>query len=303
MLVALLIDLAIGWSAWLFARLSHPVVWVGALITFLEHRLNSDAHRHANGALAVALTVSAAVLPAGVIQWLLPGGWVGLVATGILAWPLVAARSLHDHVEAVARPLVAGDLEAARRAVAMIVGRDPNRLDQAGIARAALESLAENASDGVAAPLFWGAVFGLPGIAGYKAINTLDSMIGHRSARYAEFGMVAARLDDLVNLIPARLTGLSLALVSGRPGPAFTTMRRDARRHRSPNAGWPEAALAGGLGVRLSGPRLYAEGVADEPWLNGDAADPTPEDLSRGLGLYRRAVLLWLAALAALALI
>ncbi|MFM7404892.1 MAG: cobalamin biosynthesis protein, partial [Erythrobacter sp.] len=176
------------------------------------------------------------------------------------------------------------------------------QLDDAGVARAALESLAENASDGIVAPLFWGAVLGLPGIAAYKAINTLDSMIGHRTARYEDFGKASARLDDLVNLIPARLTGVALALVSGRRA-ALSVMWRDAGRHRSPNAGWPEAAMAGALGVRLSGPRVYGDQVANEPWLNASAPDPGPADLAKGLGLYRRAMVLCGAALVAAALL
>jgi len=185
--------------------------------------------------------------------------------------------------------------------VAMIVGRDPARLDGAGVARAALESLAENSSDGIVAPLFWGAVLGLPGIAAFKAINTLDSMIGHRNARYEHFGKLAARIDDAVNLIPARLTGLVFAAVSTRPRTALAVMARDASHHRSPNAGWPEAALAGALGVRLSGPRAYGDRVAEEPWVNGAAPDPTPADLSRGLALYLRAMVAVAGLLAILA--
>jgi adenosylcobinamide-phosphate synthase len=213
----------------------------------------------------------------------------------------VAARSLNDHVADVALPLARGDLPAARDAVSQIVGRDPARLDEPGVARAALESLAENASDGVVAPLFWGLLLGLPGIAAYKALNTLDSMIGHRTARHEAFGWASARLDDAANLVPARLTALLLALVSARRGGAFATMRSDARRHRSPNAGWPEAAMAGALDVRLSGPRTYADRVAEEPWVNADAPDPGPEDLQRGLALYRRARFVLAAALAVLA--
>ncbi|HRO15161.1 MAG TPA: CobD/CbiB family cobalamin biosynthesis protein, partial [Paracoccus sp. (in: a-proteobacteria)] len=175
--------------------------------------------------------------------------------------------------------------------------------DGPGIARAALESLAENASDGVIAPLFWGAVAGLPGIAAYKAVNTLDSMIGHRTARHEAFGWAAARIDDVANLIPARLTALLIAGAGGRPIAAWRAMRADARRHRSPNAGWPESAMAGALGVRLSGPRIYADRIADEPWINGDAPDPAPAELGRGLAFYRRAVALMALALAAAALV
>ncbi|MBD3787025.1 MAG: cobalamin biosynthesis protein, partial [Sphingomonadales bacterium] len=164
------------------------------------------------------------------------------------------------------------------------------------------ESLSENASDGIVAPLFWGAVAGLPGIAAYKAINTLDSMIGHRNTRYEDFGKASARLDDLVNLIPARLTGLAIAAVGGRRA-ALRVLWRDARRHRSPNAGWPEAAMAGALGVRLSGPRIYGDRVADEPWLNAGARDPGPADLARGLRIYAQAMALCGAGLVALAVL
>jgi adenosylcobinamide-phosphate synthase len=183
----------------------------------------------------------------------------------------------------------------------MIVGRDPAQLDEAGIARAAIESLAENTSDGVVAPLFWGALLGLPGIAGYKAINTLDSMIGHHSERYEAFGWAAARIDDIVNLVPARLTGLLFALTGPQPRNALLCMIRDARRHRSPNAGWPEAAMAGALGVRLCGPRSYHGELAEEPWLNDSAHDPVAVDVSRALDAYVRAMLTIAAVLAFLA--
>ena len=244
------------------------------------------------------------LLPTVVVQALLPGGWFGILTGGLLAWPLIAARSLHDHVRAVADPLLAGDVEAARRSVAMIVGRDPARLDRAGLARAATESLAENASDGIVAPVFWGVVAGLPGIAAYKAINTMDSMIGHRNDRYEAFGKAAARLDDVVNWVPARLTGLLFALAHpGRFGTAWQVMRRDAGAHRSPNAGWPEAAMAGALGIRLPGPRQYGDRVAEEPWVNAGAPDPGAGDLERALSLYRRAMVLLALALAGLALL
>lgn len=294
MAVALAVDAAVGWPDAVYRRIGHPVTWIGALIARLDRAWNREsapeAARRAAGVGAAGVVIAAAVLPALLVQAALPGGWAGAVLTGLLAAPLVAARSLSDHVAAVARPLAVGDLAGARRAVAMIVGRDPAQLDAAGVARAATESLAENASDGVVAPLFWGALLGLPGIAGYKAINTLDSMIGHRTPRHEAFGWASARIDDLANLAPARLTGLLFALLA--PGRAATLrlMRAEAPRHRSPNAGWPEAAMAGALGVRLSGPRLYHGRRAEEPWVNGAAPDPTPADLARGLALYRRAM-------------
>lgn len=303
MLIALAIDAALGWPRALFLRIGHPVTWLGALILRLEAALNRDPGRRAKGAVAALLVIGlAGGLPA-LLMALLPGGWVATWVAGVLAWPLVATRSMFQHVAAVAAPLQADDLDEARQAVSMIVGRDPSRLDEAGVARAALESLAENSSDGIVAPVFWGLVAGLPGIAAYKAINTLDSMIGHRTERYERFGWASARIDDLVNLVPARLTGVLFALCSARPGAAFGAMRADARHHRSPNAGWPEAAMAGALGVRLSGPRVYGDRVAPEPWVNAGAPDPGAADIARGLGLYRRAMLALALPIAALAMV
>lgn len=305
MLIALAIDAALGWPDRLFRRIGHPVTWLGRLIAILDRWLNregdSAGRRRALGILAALVVIGSATAAGALLQAALPGGWAGALLMGVLAWPLVAARSLHDHVRAVAVPIQAGDIAGARRAVSMIVGRDPALLDAPAITRAATESLAENASDGIVAPLFWGLLLGLPGIAAYKAINTLDSMIGHRTERYAAFGWASARIDDLANLLPSRLTGLLFALTSVRPGAAIGCMARDARRHRSPNAGWPEAAMAGALGIRLSGPRIYAGRIAPEPWLNAAADDPTPGDLSRALALYTRALTLLAVGLLGLA--
>jgi len=306
MLVGLALDLALGWPARVHARIGHPVTWLGAAITALEGRWNTGARgrRLAAGALTALAVVALAALPALALQRLLPDGLTGILLGGALAWPLIALRAMHDHVAAVARPLATGDLPGARTAVAMIVGRDPARLDEAGITRAGIESLAENTGDGIVAPVFWGAVAGLTGIAAYKAINTLDSMIGHRNDRYEAFGKFAARLDDLANLIPARLTGLLLALAAPRHAArALRVMWRDARHHRSPNAGWPEAAMAGALGIRLSGPRAYGSHISDEPWLNGTAPDPAAPDLHRALSLYARAMAFMALALLGLWLV
>ncbi len=306
MLIALALDAVIGWPRALFVRIGHPVTWMGGLISAMDRGLNRPARsrttRRLAGLATVIVVIGVVALPVWLLQSLLPGGIIGIVLGGLLAWPLIALRSMQDHVTDVARPLGDGDVAGARQAVSMIVGRDPATLDEAGIGRAALESLAENTSDGIVAPVFWGVLLGLPGIAAYKAINTMDSMIGHKTARHEAFGQVAARLDDLVNLIPARLTGFLFAVVSARPGRSLHVMMRDARRHRSPNAGWPEGAMAGAIGIRLSGPRLYDDRVADEPWLNGEAPDPTPANLTDGLTLYRRAMLLLAAILAGLAL-
>jgi adenosylcobinamide-phosphate synthase len=295
MLIALIIDAAIGWPDALYRRIGHPVTWIGALIAQLEGRFNTPARaRKIWGVAVCSIVTAAAALPALVLVWALvwalPSGLLGALIMGVLCWPLVAARAMYTHVEAVRRPLMAGDMAGARHHVSMIVGRDPAQLDEAGIARAALESLAENTSDGITAPLFWGAVLGPVGIAAYKAINTLDSMIGHKSPRYLEFGWFSARLDDWVNLIPARATGAIFAAMSGSPIRSARAMLSDARAHRSPNAGWPEAAMAGALNIRLSGPRSYGDTVTQEPWLNAAAPDPTPASIAAGLSIYLRSI-------------
>ncbi|WP_312016480.1 adenosylcobinamide-phosphate synthase CbiB [Bradyrhizobium liaoningense] len=305
MVVAMAVDALLGWPSWLFARIGHPVTWLGRLIAAIDTAWNRacdpPALRRAAGVAGALLVITLSVSVGAVVQSLLPWGWIQIALVGILAWPLVALRSLHDHVAAVAKPLSAGDVAAARDAVSRIVGRDPAALDEAGIARAAIESLAENASDGIVAPVFWGALFGLSGIFGYKAINTLDSMIGHRNERHEAFGWAAARIDDVANFIPARLTGFLFVLLAPRRSEALACMTRDARRHRSPNAGWPEAAMAGALGVRLSGPRIYHGSVTNEPWLNEGGRDPLAADIDEGLAVYRRAMLLLAGLLAILA--
>ncbi|MDB5659023.1 MAG: cobalamin biosynthesis protein CobD [Cypionkella sp.] len=307
MLVAAALDVALGWPARLYALIGHPVTWIGALIRWLDMALNDDDAgdfpRRIAGVITAVVVVGLVAGVAFALQWLLPAGWLEIVIGGVLAWPLLALRSMYSHVADVVYPLQNNDLAQARHAVSMIVGRNAAVLDEAGVARAAMESLAENTSDGIVAPLFWGALLGLPGIAAYKAINTLDSMIGHRTPRFEAFGWASARIDDVVNLIPARLTGAVFALVSAAPRKAVAVMWRDAGLHRSPNAGWPEAAMAAGLGVRLSGPRVYADRVADEPWVNAGAPDPTPVDLQRGLALYVRAMFVLAAVLLVLALI
>jgi adenosylcobinamide-phosphate synthase len=308
MMVAMAMDALVGWPGRLFARIGHPVTWLGKAIATLDARWNREADppatRRIAGVAAALLVIVAAAAIAWAVQCIVPFGLIGSTLLGILAWPFVAFRSLYDHVAAVRDPLRAGSIEDARKAVSMIVGRDPQALDEAAIARAAIESLAENASDGVVAPLFWGVLFGLPGIVGYKAVNTLDSMIGHRSPRHEAFGWAAARIDDVANFIPARLTGLLLALFAGEQrAQAMSCMWRDARHHRSPNAGWPEAAMAGALGIRLCGPRSYHGEVADEPWLNAGGRDPAAVDITRALELYVGAMFALAVLLAAMAFI
>ncbi|MCW0232628.1 MAG: adenosylcobinamide-phosphate synthase CbiB [Ferrovibrio sp.] len=303
LVVALGIEALLGWPAPLYRAIRHPVVWIGALIGLLERHLNrpawSDLWRRLTGLLALALLLLAVWYAASLVRhWLavlLPGdSWI---VEAVFAASLLAQRSLWDHVVAVARGLEDGGIVGGREAVAMIVGRDPESLDEAGVSRAAIESLAENFSDGVVAPAFWLAIGGLPGIALYKAINTADSMIGHKSDRYRAFGWAAARLDDLVNLPASRLSALLLVLAAAvlpgaSAGAAFAAVERDAGRHRSPNAGWPEAAMAGALGLRLAGPRRYAEGWVEDHWMGDGRSEATATDIRRALKLYAVAGLL-----------
>ncbi len=302
-LFAVLLDAVIGDPPWLWRRVPHPVVWIGWVIAATEARLNrgSPVARRLKGLLALVLWLSMGIGATMALLVLLPV-WAVAAVTIFGGAVLLAQKSLADHALAVATGLEEG-LTQGREAVAMIVGRDPDALDAAGVARAAVESVAENFSDGFVAPLFWFALFGLPGILAYKIINTADSMIGHRSPRYAAFGWAAARLDDLVNLIPARLAGGMIALAAGgfgKPGgAAVQAMWRDAARHRSPNAGWPEAAMAGALGLALAGPRIYgAERVADA-WMNAGARTAaTAADIRAAVRLMRAAALLATAFIA-----
>jgi adenosylcobinamide-phosphate synthase len=306
LLLALVLDGAIGDPPALYRRLPHPVVAIGRLLGRLEARwldpgLKARELRRRGRAACLIVVLAALVAGAGLqaLCLALPLGWLWL---GILMSSLVALRGLHDHIAAVARGLEAG-LAEARAAVAHIVGRDPDSLDRHGVARAAIESGAENFSDGVVAPLLWGALLGLPGMLAYKAINTADSMIGHRSERYLDFGRFAARLDDLANWPAARLSGALIAaaaalLPSTDAGGAWWAMVRDARRHRSPNAGWPEAAMAGALGLRLAGPRRYGGRVVPDAWMGDGRAEAGPGDLRRALRLMLAAALLSGALLA-----
>ena len=307
LLAALLIEAAVGYPPALYRAARHPVVWAGVVIAALDRALNRPAWpsgvRRVSGALAVALLLAAALVPAATLQATLLPSAGGFVLLALLASALLASRSLHDHVRGVAKGMAEGGLAGGRDAVAEIVGRNPASLDEPGVVRAAIESLAENFSDGVVAPALWCALLGLPGMAAYKAVNTADSMIGHRTPRHAAFGWAAARLDDLVNLPASRLAALWLILAAAitrgaAPRAAWRAVRRDARRHRSPNAGWPEAAMAGALGLRLAGPRVYGEVRVEDAWMGDGSAEATPDHLARALVLYRRACAIQIAAVA-----
>ena len=311
-LLALLIEDAFGYPDWLAQRIGHPVTWIGRLIDVLDLRLNRDgddpARRRAAGVLAlfiiIAITGTAAFLIARGLLFL-P---FGLILVAVLASTLLAQRSLYAHVERVATALEDNGLEAARSAVSHIVGRDTAALDEAGVARAAIESLAENFSDAVVAPSFWMLIAGLPGAAIYKAINTADSMIGHRTERHEDFGWAAARVDDLVNLPASRLAALLLLggayfTQGASPARAVDTVKRDASRHRSPNAGCPEAAMAGALGIAIAGPRTYEGVVVDDSWMGNGRSAVTAADIRAALSLYRRADRILIAIVALVAML
>ena len=281
---ALLLDALLGEPRWLWSRVAHPVVLIGRLIGRLDDALNHGAARRAKGVLALILVLLASLaMPVAVALW--EHGWIVEIVGGAI---LLAHRSLVGHVMAVAEGL-SRSLGEGQDAVSLIVGRDPKRLDEAGVSRAAIESAAENFSDGVVAPAFWFAFAGLPGIVAYKAVNTADSMIGHRTERHEAFGWASARLDDVLNWVPARLTGLLFCLVGGGRR-AWEVMVRDAGQHRSPNAGWPEAAMAASLGVALAGPRDYGSYKVDDPYMNSEGTPLAgPEDIRRSVALLWRA--------------
>lgn len=301
--LALLTDAWIGDPPRLWRRMPHPVVLFGTLIGALERHWNrpeaGDDVRRRRGVALVAILL----LAAAASGWLLHRGFSffawGWLPEAVVASIFLAQRSLHEHAAAVADAFEKEGLIGARKAVAMIVGRDPEALDEAGVSRAAIETTAENFSDGVVAPAFWYLLAGLPGLLAYKALNTADSMIGHKSERYLAFGWAAARLDDLANLVPARISaalfwGAALLQSGAMPRASVRATLRDAGKHKSPNAGWPEAATAGALAVRLAGPRRYGGVLVEDAWMGGDGGDAGPEDIRRCLALYRRACALLL---------
>ncbi|WP_288487365.1 adenosylcobinamide-phosphate synthase CbiB [uncultured Novosphingobium sp.] len=297
-LVALAIDAVVGWPAGLYRRIGHPVGLFARIIDRCEQRWNradtSPGLRRALGVVTVVLLLMVAAGGGLLLQMALGKLHLRWIGMALLAWPALAQRSLYDHVVPVAQALERSDLNAARQAVGAIVGRDTAALDRRGVARAAIESLAESFCDGIAAPLFWLLVGGLPGIWAYKAINTADSMIGHREERWRAFGWAAARLDDALNLVPARIAALLLCLGGGG---GWRILWRDARKHASPNAGWTEAAMAGALGLRLAGQIAYDGVVHHKDWIGSGRAEATAEDLRQALAIYRRACLfLWIIA-------
>lgn len=311
--LALAAEAAFGYPHRLYTWIGHPVTWIGRLIKRLDRELNREdwsfGRRRAAGVLALLLLLAITGGAAWALQGaLLPCGLIGIAILTLLSGTLIAQRSLHDHVAAVSKGLRADGLAGGRTAVSMIVGRNPQSLDEAGVSRAAIESLAENFSDGIVAPAFWLGLGGLPGAVLYKATNTADSMIGHRTPRHEAFGWAAARFDDLVNLPASRLAALLIIVAAAlqrgaSPHGAWRAVRRDAPHHRSPNAGWPEAAMAGALGLRLAGPRVYGDVRVEDRWMGDGRAEAHAGDIDRALTLYRTACALLFALAAGLTLL
>lgn len=292
LLIALILDALFGEPDWLWSRFPHPATLMGRAVDWFEQRLNHSENRQFRGIVTITGLALGAVLLGFLIEFIPDFGALEIAIAAVL----LAQRSLVEHVTAVANGLRI-NLQEGRRAVAMIVGRDPENLDESSVARGAIESAAENFSDGVIAPAFWFLLMGAPGIILYKVVNTADSMIGHRTERFAQFGWAAARLDDLMNWIPARITGglICLAYLSKN---AWDVMQKDADLHRSPNAGWPEAATAGVLDIALSGPRSYDGQMMGFPWVNPDGRKNLgPDDIENAVQVLWRS---WIVAAAIL---
>lgn len=311
--LALIVERLTGYPDRLYRLIGHPVTWIGRLISLLDRTWNREdetfGQRKVKGILALLVLLGVTVLGALAIEAGLLALPLGFILLVLVAASLPAQKSLEEHVEAVAVALETGGIEAGRKAVSMIVGRDPEQLDEAAVCRAAIESLAENFSDGVVAPAFWTGAGGLAGGAAYKAVNTADSMIGHRSARHEAFGWAAARFDDLVNLPASRLSAVlfvaaALFIDGASPKMAIDAIRRDAKHHRSPNAGWPEAAMAGALGIALAGPRSYGGQMIEARFMGeGGRANLNAADIRRALKLARMADGLLIGLFGLLALI
>lgn len=294
---ALIIERIFGYPHWLFHRIGHPVTWIGGLISRLDTNWNREeddfARRKRKGILTLLVLLGTVIAVALTLEYGLLFLPFGPMILALVAASLPAQKSLEQHVAAVATALRYGGLQAGRKAVSMIVGRDPEKLDEAAVCRAAIESLAENFSDGVVAPAFWMGVGGLAGGAAYKAANTADSMIGHRSPRHEAFGWAAARFDDIINLPASRLSALLFVIAAffvpgASPKGAMNAVFRDARHHRSPNAGWPEAAMAGALGIALAGPRSYGGQMIEARFMGeGGRTELSYEDIGRALKLAR----------------
>ena len=293
--LAICIDYAVGWPERFINFIGHPVILIGKAISWFEKNFNHGSKRQKvwYGGCSTLFLIAVLYLITFLIEKYIfahTDGWIRLVTLAIVIWPWLAIKSMHIHISNILIPLLNHNIEQARYELSMIVGRNTDNLNENEISRSAIESLAENTSDGVIAPLFWCAVLGLPGLVAYKVINTADSMIAYKTERYKDYGLVAAKIDDVVNYIPARLTAVLYSLVGLAPM-KIRGLCHEANLHRSPNAGWPEGMVARLLEVKLSGPRAYNGSLSNDLWLNESAPDATPLSIRKALNLFHRAVI------------
>lgn len=308
--IASLIDVFVGWPKPLYSKVGHPVTWMGFLINNLDTMLNKSYFKNETRKLFGFITLVILIVFFGLISFYIQASVMvvfdlvlfKVILLGILFWPLLAFKSMIDHVFAVYKTLCTGNIIEARITVSNIVGRNTDEMGESEIVRACVESLAENTSDGLVAPIFWAVFFGLPGLVCYKVINTLDSMIGYKTEKYNYFGWASARLDDLVNYFPARLTCLLFAIVSVKPFDILRVSSKEAKMHRSPNAGWPESAMAWSIGIRLSGPRTYEGNLINESWLNSGGSIGSKLDILNALKVFRKSMATFVFSLVSLAL-
>ena len=295
LILAIIVDAVAGDPRWLYSRIPHPIVVIGHQIELLDRFFNRTHYlpvtRKLLGVISVLIIISSAWLIGWLIAWSYNQVSFGVVLQALIVSIFLAQNSLYQHVKSVAKACKADDLIDARSQISHIVGRDPNSLDQRAIGRAAIESLSENFSDGVVAPIFWYVVGGLPALIAYKALNTSDSMIGYLTDKYADFGWCAARFDDAANFIPARLSAFIITIAafiipSATGNRAFTTAIRDAKKHRSKNAGWPEAAMAGALGIKIAGPRNYDGILVEDAWMGDGIANVDASHIFMALRIY-----------------
>ena len=293
--LAICIDYAVGWPNRFISFIGHPVIFIGKAISWFEKNFNYGSKRQKvlyGGCSTIFLIGIFYILTFFIETYIFThtNGWIRVVILAMIIWPWLAIKSMHIHISNILIPLSNRNLEQARYELSMIVGRNTAKLNENDISRSAIESLAENTSDGVIAPLFWCVVLGLPGLVAYKVINTADSMIAYKTERFKDYGLIAAKIDDVVNYIPARLTAVLYSIVGLAPS-KIRGLGNEANLHRSPNAGWPEGMVARILDVKLSGPRAYNNSLSNDAWLNESAPDATPASIGKALSLFHRTVI------------
>lgn len=293
---AILIDIVFGWPNTIFKLIGHPVTWMGNLINLLDRIFNqklfSNNFKKLGGLITLLICILTVITCIILLEEFFNYTSFGLMLSMIVAWPFLAINSMHQHIRKILFDLKDNNLNLARKSVSKIVGRDTKKLNKVNLIRSSLESLSENTSDGIVAPIFWGLLFGLPGLAVYKVINTLDSMIGYKNEKYFFFGWASAKMDDFINIIPSRITGILYAMVSGKLIFTISIMFKNAKKHASPNAGYPEAALSGALNVKLYGPRSYEGVKMNNSWINERGLEPSLEHLTKAIKLYKRLIIL-----------